>query len=119
MIMLLYIFSQTCTSTSNSVTSTDPSTEVSLSIVKIEPEDSIIQTDEGMFLSTAQRDGTQTSQPHKFLSGDSSRVSESCAGIDQNNEQPVLSPSSSIQQLDIHLNESSKESMKKSNRCSI
>ncbi|XP_052687935.1 uncharacterized protein LOC128166641 isoform X6 [Crassostrea angulata] len=54
--------SQTCTSTSNSVTSTDPSTEVSLSIVKIEPEDSIIQTDEGMFLSTAQRDETQTSQ---------------------------------------------------------
>ncbi|XP_065940661.1 zinc finger protein 236 isoform X3 [Magallana gigas] len=54
--------SQTCTSTSNSVPSTDPSTEVSLSIVKIEPEDSIIQTDEGMFLSTAQRDETQTSQ---------------------------------------------------------
>lgn len=66
MIMLLYIFSQTCTSTSNSVTSTDPSTEVSLSIVKIEPEDSIIQTDEGMFLSTAQRDETQTSHSSWF-----------------------------------------------------
>lgn len=57
----------------------------------------------------------QVPKPHKFLSGDSSRVSESCAGIDQNNEQPVLSPSSSIQQLDIHLN----ESIEKSNRCSI
>eukprot|EP00105_Crassostrea_gigas_P026882 XP_011448003.1 PREDICTED: uncharacterized protein LOC105342683 isoform X2 [Crassostrea gigas] len=57
----------------------------------------------------------QVPKPHKFLSGDSSRVSESCAGIDQNNEQPVLIPSSSIQQLDIHLNESSKESIEKSN----
>nr|XP_034325732.1 uncharacterized protein LOC105342684 isoform X4 [Crassostrea gigas] len=58
--------SQTDTSTSNSATSTDPSAEVSLSIVKVEPEDSIIQTDEGMFLSTAQRDETQTSHSSWF-----------------------------------------------------
>ncbi|XP_011448002.3 serine-rich adhesin for platelets isoform X1 [Magallana gigas] len=102
--------SQTHTSARSSAMSTKPSAEADHSTVKMELEDSIIHTDEGMFLSSAQRGETQTSQPHNFLSGDFSRVSESCAGIDQNNEQPVLSPSSSIQQLDIHLNESIEKS---------